>query len=115
PLEELISKPTSLVIPYLQTSCKFPPCAPTPGTNKKLFGTIFLISAKYSAFVAPTTYIKFSWFFHVLDVSKTCLYNSFPPTVFVWKSKAPSLDVKANIIVCLFSKAKKGSTESLPI
>ena len=27
--------PQSLVIPYLQTSCRLPPCAPTPGTRRK--------------------------------------------------------------------------------
>jgi hypothetical protein len=35
------------------------------------------------------------------------LYNSFPSTNKVLKSNAPSFDVKASMIVCLFSKAKR--------
>ena len=35
-----------LFIPYLQTSSSEPPCAPTPGTRRKWFGTILRISSK---------------------------------------------------------------------
>ncbi len=35
PRDEFTSRPQSFVIPYLQTSCKLPPCAPTPGTKRK--------------------------------------------------------------------------------
>jgi hypothetical protein len=51
PRDEFISNPTLAFIPYLHTS-ELPPCAPTPGTNKKLSGTTLRISVKYSALVA---------------------------------------------------------------
>ena len=38
--------PHVLFIPYLQTSSSEPPCAPTPGTRRKWFGTILRISSK---------------------------------------------------------------------
>ena len=44
PLEELMSRPPKSLAPYLITSSAEPPCAPTPGTRKKLSGQNVLIS-----------------------------------------------------------------------
>jgi hypothetical protein len=61
PLEELLIVP---FIPYLQTSDKLPPCAPTP-ERANYREQFFLISVKYSALVATTLF----WaFFHDLEV-----------------------------------------------
>ena len=45
-LDELTRIPMFLLTPFLKVSSKSPPCAPTPGINKKLSGTIVLTSFK---------------------------------------------------------------------
>src|SRR5574344_1168079 len=57
PRELFTSKPPSSVMPYRQTSSSEPPCAPMPGTRRKLLGATLRMSLKSSPCVAPPTYI----------------------------------------------------------
>ena len=43
PREELTSRPQSFVMPYLHTSCRLPPWAPTPGTSRKCKKILFAV------------------------------------------------------------------------
>ena len=115
PREEFTINPQWEFIPYLATSSKLPPCAPTPGTSKKWFGTISRIPLNISAFVAPTTYIIFWSFPHSWDLRKTRSYSFTPFSSKNWKSKAPLLEVNANKITHFPSYFRNGVTESSPM
>ena len=60
-----------LTAEYLHTSCRLPPCAPTPGTSRKWFGTMRRMSSNILPCVAPTTYIMFSSFPHFCETRST--------------------------------------------
>ena len=116
PREELTSSSHSFVMPYLQTSCSEPPCAPTPGTRRKWLGTILRMSAKRSPCVAPTTYIICSLLPHSCDVSNTFSNRRLPPSSRSnWKSWEPALLVRASRITHFPGYFKKGTTPSLPM
>jgi hypothetical protein len=67
---------------------------------------------KYSVLLHPRRTSGSPAFFQVLDVSRIA-YTILSVYSQRLKSKAPSFDVKASIIVCLFQR-QNGSTESFP-
>src|ERR1700740_2188668 len=93
--------PQSLVIPYLQTSSRLPPCAPTPGTSKKLSGAYLRMLLNSVLLVAPTTNMRRSAPAHVLAFCITVSYNVPSPVCRYWKSWLPTDDVSASRITHL--------------
>ena len=65
--------------------------------------------------MAPTTYIKWSEFCHVLDIFRIYSNKYSLLISLVWKSYAPLLEVRLRRIVYLFLNFKNGSIESDPI
>src|SRR5665213_4596235 len=93
--------PQSWVRPYLHTSARLPPCAPTPGTSKKLSGAYLRMFANSVFFVAPTTYIIRSAPAQVLAFFITTSYKGPSLVPRYWKSWLPAEDVSASKITHL--------------
>jgi hypothetical protein len=112
PLEELI-KATHIVNHTHTCLRKASPCAPTQGQVRNC-QDYFAIS-EVSLFWSHLHIHQVSLFFHFRSFQHFCLYNFFHQLV---KSEnapnAPSFEVKASMIVCLFSKAKQGRTLTFP-
>ena len=97
------------------TSSAEPPCAPTPGTRRKLSGQNDLISASLSAFVAPTTNIMLSGVDMDIISSITALYKGFPSFSAIWNCDADALEVRASTIAHLSLYSRNGVMLSAPM
>src|SRR5471030_3032410 len=95
------SRPQSLVMPYLHTSSRLPPCAPTPGTSRKLSGAYLRILVNSVLLVAPTTYMIRSAPAQVLAFLITASYKKSSPVCRYWKSLLPTDEVNARMITHL--------------
>ena len=90
---------TGRVYQQWATSARLPPCAPTPGTNRKWLGACLRISRNIFPWVAPTTYIICSSVAQSCDFFNTFSNSRSPFASSVnWKSCEPLLEVSASRI-----------------